>query len=325
MASAVNFPQCDHLRSITAPNVFASEQAEFIHLNEQLSSLDRHIAELNTLRSTLHRRTVQLQNQLLPIYTFPFEVLTYIFQLVVGPESYSSSFQCGQQYIRRALVLSSVSSHFRHVAFGTPELWNKIPLRVAEHKAIDNLSLLQHCIAYASNVTVCVSDKYHNKCGEDVRSVIKTLFTPDTMRKVKKFELWTSNHASLWISNFNSTSFQMIETLIITYKTPQRRWPVFDFGTLNNLTRLHMPGSDHLPITVPPSVQYLYIDKVSLGEFVSLFYQCPNLVECSASVEGGLYRPFSKPLILKYLKRLDTNTMYAITKSLVISDETRGL
>ncbi|KAF7783256.1 hypothetical protein Agabi119p4_2632 [Agaricus bisporus var. burnettii] len=50
--------------------------------------------------------------------------------------------------------------------------------------------------------------------------------------------------------------------------------------------------------------------------FVSLLYQCPNLVECSAEIVTELYGPlFTKPLILNHLKRLDTGTMDALTMS----------
>ncbi|EKM75962.1 hypothetical protein AGABI1DRAFT_131682 [Agaricus bisporus var. burnettii JB137-S8] len=102
-----------------------------------------------------------------------------------------------QENLRRALVLSSASSHFRHVAFDTPELWNKIPLYKDEGKAIGKVSsLLQHCIARAPNATISVSDKYSDGGGGDLRSAIEILFASDTTRKVKALELYSSLHAS---------------------------------------------------------------------------------------------------------------------------------
>ncbi|KAF7783255.1 hypothetical protein Agabi119p4_2631 [Agaricus bisporus var. burnettii] len=322
MASAVNSPECDYLRSITALYVFAGEQAELIHVNEQLSSLDRHIAELNTLRSTLHRRTVQLQNQLLPIYTFPLEILSYIFQLVVGPENYHRySGGCYQECLRQAFVLSSVSSHFRHVAFGTSELWDRISLQIVEDKAIGNISpLLQHCISCASrNVSLCIFERRSNEDYRDTRSVIENFITLETTRKVKIFHLHGSTHVWMWIPEINAPSFPMIETLAITCEEIKATdFRKIDFGEMNNLTRLVIIGSDWLdvPIILPPSLQYLGISTVSQKVFVSLLYQCPNLVECSADTGRELDGPpFTKPLILNHLRRLQTGAMNAITMS----------
>ncbi|XP_006460519.1 hypothetical protein AGABI2DRAFT_117463 [Agaricus bisporus var. bisporus H97] len=321
MATAVNFPQCDHLRSIITLSVFTSEQTELIHINEQLSSLDRHIAELNTLRRTLHRRTVQLQNQLLPINTFPLEILSYIFQLVVGQKDYRRYWEgCYQGCLGQAFVLSSVSSHFRHVAFGTPELWDRISLQIAEDKTIGNISpLLQHCISCAPNISLCISERrsYDDCTTTNIRSVIETFITLETTRKVKTFHLHGSTHVSMLLSEINTTSFPMIEALTISGGRGTNYLRELDFCEMNKLTRLDI-GGDWLdfPLFVPPSLQYLHISTVWQKMFVSLLYQCPNLVECSAEIVTELDGPpFTKPLILKHLKRLRTGAMNALTMS----------
>ncbi|KAF7783264.1 hypothetical protein Agabi119p4_2640 [Agaricus bisporus var. burnettii] len=308
--------RCDHLRNHKAPYAFANQRAELIHVSEELSSLDRHISELNTLRSTLHLRTLQLHNLLSPIYVFPTEILSYIFQLVVNPESYDHrNFGIHQECLDRALVLSSVTSQFRHIAFGTPELWNRILLCIVEGDPIGKVSsLLQHCIAHASSVTLCVIER-HNKSGSDFRSVIETLLTSDTTRKVKAFKLHSLNNVSSWTSKLNSSSFPMVESLIIRCGSGTQHLSGFDFATLNNLTRLDIDGAWlNVPIIVPPSVRYLNIYKVSHKVFVSLLYQCPNLVECAADTIKGLDGPpFTEPLILSHLKQLDAGGMNAIT------------
>ncbi|KAF7783263.1 hypothetical protein Agabi119p4_2639 [Agaricus bisporus var. burnettii] len=318
MASEANVPQCGHLRPHTAPYVFVNEQAELIHVNEQLSSVGRHIAELNTLQSTLRRRTLQLHNLLSPIHTLPIEILSYIFQLVVTPESYDhSNASFYRECLDQALVLSSVTSQFRHIAFGTPELWNRIPLRITKDKTIDNASsMLQHCVARASSVTICVSDRLNYESGGDLHSVIETLLTSETTRKVKAFELYSLYHASSWMSKLDSSSFPMVESLIITCGIGTKHLSGFDFGTLNNLTQLDIDGTwRDFSLTAPPSVLYLNIYRVPQKMFLSLLYQCPNLVECSADTGRELDGPpFTKPIILKHLKRLHTGTMNAITR-----------
>ncbi|KAF7783247.1 hypothetical protein Agabi119p4_2623 [Agaricus bisporus var. burnettii] len=114
----------------------------------------------------------------------------------------------------------------------------------------------------------------------------------------------------------------MIETLLIScgYEIEALSARDFDFGTLDTVTRLRIyapaPVTLKFPIIVPPSVQYLELSEVPQKVFVSLLYQCPNLVECSADVRKELDGPpFTKPLILNHLKRLDTGAMNAIVMS----------
>ncbi|EKM81368.1 hypothetical protein AGABI1DRAFT_127374 [Agaricus bisporus var. burnettii JB137-S8] len=183
------------------------------------------------------------------------------------------------------------------------------------HPISDVSSLLQHCIARAQDVTICVCS------GRDGFEYIETLLTLDVTRKVKAFH--DLSYESSRISKLNRTSFPMIETLLIScgYKIEALSARDFDFGTLDTVTRLRIyaplaPVTLKFPIIVPPSVQYLELSEVPQKVFVPLLYQCPNLVECSADVRKELDGPpFTKPLILNHLRRLDTGAMNAIVMS----------
>ncbi|EKM81381.1 hypothetical protein AGABI1DRAFT_91089 [Agaricus bisporus var. burnettii JB137-S8] len=322
MESEANSPECDYLRSMTAPYVSASEQAELSHMHERLASLDRHISELNTLRSTIHRRASQLHNQLSLINTLPIEIFSYILQLVVGSKNknFYSGGCCYRECLRQAFVLSSVSSHFRHVAFGTSELWDRISLQIAEDEVIGNISpLLQHCISCApKSVSLCIFESRRNEDCRDTRSVIETFITLETTRKVKTLHLHGSTHVWMWIPEFNAASFPMIETLEVSFGHKADA-SGFDFGTLDTVTRLRIydaPPTLNFPIIAPPSLQFLEISSVSQTAFLLLLFQCPNLVECYAKIAKDLDDlPFAKPIILNHLKRLRTKNKNAFAVS----------
>jgi hypothetical protein len=116
--------------------------------------VDSHISRLIALRHVLHHRLRQLHHLLSPINTLPIEVLSYIFQQAIDSRDHYSGlgFDRYRQYLDQAFVLrSSVSTHFRHAALGTHELWQGVPLRLTSRKAIHKASsLLQHCIALAT-------------------------------------------------------------------------------------------------------------------------------------------------------------------------------
>jgi hypothetical protein len=315
MASTVNFQRCNYLPSRSTPYVFASERAELVHINQQISSLDDHISQLNALRNTLHLRLYQLQNLLSPVHALPVEVLSSIFKQVIG--SIGFSFLGPDPYrlcLRQALVLSSVTTHFRYVAFSTPELWKKIPLalhRTGPEATGKASALLQHCTALASNVDVSISDKL--KLKRPVRSAIGVLLTPDTVRKIKAFRLYSSHAPKLWIDKLKASSFPMLDTLTLDCQP----WKnvALDLGTLNNVTRLviqNAAGSTVSSFIIPLSIRHLEIIDVPQQFFVSLLYHCPNLVECISTIN---YRylldgtKFAKPLTLNHLKRLTLDVM----------------
>jgi hypothetical protein len=313
----VKFQQCDYLDRGTLPPAFASERAELVHIIEQISSLDSHISQLATLRSTLLCRSRQLHNMLLPIHTLPIEILSYIFQQLthLGDHDYSNLDRY-DECLRRAFVLKSVSSHFRHVAFGTPELWKRIPLLIFHDEAIGKASsLLQFCITLAPSVDISVCLAVDE---EKVRLAFDVLLTPGTMRKVKSLDLSQYYHApNLWIDKFKGSCCPVLETLSLGLKLDELL--VIDMGTLTTVTRLiiYAPWFDHSFI-VPPSVQYLDVNYVSQQVLVSLLYQCPNLVECDVTIDidiedgFGADTQFTKPLTLPHLKRLSSPPINAI-------------
>jgi hypothetical protein len=332
MASTVNFQQCSYLDQHTLPHAFASERAELVHINEQISSLDSHISQLTTLRSTLLRRSGQLHNKLTPIHTLPIEILSYIFQELVNSHHYDYpcfdwceasshpaivpvSIRSHEACLRQAFILGSVSSHFRHVALGTPEIWKRIPIVITNGEAIDKASsLLQFCITLAPSVDISVCLAVDE---EKVRLAFDVLLTPDTMRKVKSFTLSQYHSPSnLWIDKFKGSCSPVLNTLSLGLELDEAS--VINMGSLTTVTRLSMcaPLLGH-SIIVPPSVQYLDIYYVSQQVLVSLLYQCPNLVELDATIDCDIEdgsdadAQFTEPLTLPHLKTLFSSPVSA--------------
>jgi hypothetical protein len=305
MASSIDVHQCDYLRPHSLPLGFTSE---LVNINEQISSLDSHISQLITLRDALRRRSRQLHNLLSPIQTLPIEVLSYIFQQLVDPDQcYRRCLPWYRRYLTQALVLSSVSSHFRRVAFGTSKLWKCIPLYITNGEAIGKASsLLQHCIALAPTINISVFDRLDE---EGARSAIDILLTSDVTRKVKIFELYGAIYASPWVEKLEGSSFPMLGALSIRSHVIDL---TYDFGTLKTLTRLCI--SDHSinrPIIMPLSLQHLNIAHVTPLVFLSVASQCLNLVECAVDFESEFFdnldgnNQFSEPVTLNHLKRLN--------------------
>lgn len=296
----------DHLRSnpLPIPSLLSSEQAGPAHPNNEISLLDSQVSQLDTLRHTLHHRFCQLHNQLSPIHVLPIELLSYIFEQVNDSEVHTCPdlYDC-RQCIRRALLLGSVSTQFRYVALGTPELWKRVPLelRRTDPETISKaLALLQHCITYAPSVNISVSDSLDES---KARSAIAVLLTPETTRKIKAFQLYGSACAShLWVEKLNGSVFPMLDVLNINHNV------TFDLETLKTVTRLKVSHRGRgPPRTLPPSLLYLDVAHISERELVSFLYQCPNLVECMAClnpVGRDAITQFNKPLTLSHLKRL---------------------
>lgn len=175
-----NSHHCDYLRLHIAPD--KNEPAELVHINEQITSLDDHILQLNELRRALHRRSCQLRNACSPAYTLPVEVLSHIFQFTIDPgtDTLLADFKTYSTCLRSALTLSSVSTPFRQVALDTPELWKRIPLKIFKVKNIDKfVSLLRHCTTLSPYVGVSVWEALREA---DIPSVVETLLSSDIAR-----------------------------------------------------------------------------------------------------------------------------------------------
>jgi hypothetical protein len=313
--------QCDYLGRHAVLPALMSERDELAHIDGKLRSLDQHISQLTTSRHALLLRSRQLQNSLLPVHNLPVEILSLIFKHLVnalcGKDS-DSDYQYRTR-LRQAFVLGSVSSHFRHVAFTTPELWRRICLKIINIEAIGRaLSLLQHCIALSPSVDICVSEVPFDE--EEARSALDILLTQDTTRKIKFFEICSSFHPpDLWTDKFKKVSFPMLDTLSIRleYSEPL----LLDIQALTNMTRLiiYAPWEEH-SIIVPPSIQYLSTRYILEEALVPLLYRCPNLIECDITdfadyedLDADIL--FTRPLILPYLKRLSSPGINVFTSS----------
>jgi hypothetical protein len=252
-----------------------------------------------------------------PVYILPVDVLSYIFQLAVDPGTNSllADIQTYSKCLRQSLILSSVSTHLRQVALGTPELWKRIPLKIFKITLIDRFtSLLGHCTALSPYVGVSVWEVLNEA---EAPRVVETLLTPDIARKIRAFELkHFQDTANIWIKKLQVSS-PMLNTFSITRESPAFKEAddetslSFDLGSLDTVTRVVIRGPYLVPpINLPPSVQVLRLYNVPKVVQLSLIYQCPNLIECLANSDEDIYAdiitpsPFPDPLALNYLKRL---------------------
>jgi hypothetical protein len=307
MTSTTDSSKCD----------YASAPAELVHLNDQKCSLDHPTSQLNALPVALQHRPNQLGNMLSPIYTLPIEVLSRIFrQLIFSPHIPGYLYFWYRACISQAFVLGSVSVHFRQVALGTPQLWKRVPIYLPNPNTVGkSLLLLQHCMALTTGVNVSV---LHLLNEEEAHSVIDTLLNSDTTFKIKGFTLEDSLQTSnVWTRKLEGSSFPMLDFLSI-HRVPAQS---LDFRAFELITRLELHGpcaSRSLTVIAPPFLQYLTTFYVPQQTLISLLYQSPNLVECSATFPDYAWDDdtiFDKPLTLSHLKRSSFRRIRAITFS----------
>jgi hypothetical protein len=261
-----------------------------------------------------------LHNLSAPIDALPVEVLSGIFQQVMDPDTdpifataeLDPQFDTYSACISQALALSAVSTHFRHVAFYTPDLWMRIPMDVTEGKIDRVLSLLQHCIVLAPHVKISIRDGALDE--EAAFSVIEALLTPEVTHKVKALELIYYTQVYLWLKKLQASSFPILDCLIISTRPYGMIMGscYFDLGALNSVTKLCINAPHlQLPIVIPPSVQVLSLYDVRKKVQISILYQCPNLVRCllwygDSHPDDSIQ--FANPLTLEYLQRLRCET-----------------
>jgi hypothetical protein len=308
MPSSVATQQCDYLDPRALANAPTDVREQLVHINNQISAIDSHVSQLIAMRDGLRRRSRQLHNMLLPIYNIPTEILSYIFQLAVNLSvRHLTRTSLYRHCLPRALDLSSVSFHFHHVAFCTPELWQRVPLFLTSRQAVCKASsLLRHCVTVAPMLKITVSETL---VKEEARPAIDILLTPDVTQKIGTFDLYKSIYASdLWIEKLRISSFPMLGTLRIRFPPKHRG---YNFGALKALTKLSLDhyGLENIlmthPIIVPPTLRYLNSGYCSEEGLLSLLRQTPNLVECVAKIEvfnGGTR--ITGPLTLNHLRRL---------------------
>jgi hypothetical protein len=315
MESTAHTFECDYLRynPLPIPSLPSNEHAELAHANKESTSLDSHISQLDMLQQALQHRANQLHNRLSPINALPVEILSYVFERVNDSNVFAyPELHDFQRCIRRAFVLGSVTTHFRRVAHGTPELWTRVPLNLRKPDLQDisrASALLQHCITLAPIINISVY-QYHSLHEYKARTIIGVLLTPEAARKIKALMLSGPACAPhLWVEKLKGSFVPMLDTLSI------RNDGSFDLGTLKTVTRLKISDYCRGPSRIlPPSLRYLHVDHVSERELISLLTQCPNLVECFAlPIHSTFNNPtensqFNEPLTLSRLERL---TFYA--------------
>jgi hypothetical protein len=209
--------------------------------------------------------------------------------------------------LSQALTLSVVSSHFRHVAFCTPDLWKRVPI-IAGGKINRVSAAVQHCMLLAPYVKASVREGGLD--GEAAFSVIETLLTPEMAQKLMALDLRCSTNPTLWLNKLQVSSFPILECLIIETGVYGmcREVSTFDFGVLNSVTKLILKAPQlGLPVGIPSCVQVLSLNEVPQEVQISILYQCPNLVECFSWYADSYpdSTGFANPLTLKNLKRLN--------------------
>ncbi|KAF7773211.1 hypothetical protein Agabi119p4_5378 [Agaricus bisporus var. burnettii] len=270
--------RCDYIPSYESARTFADRMTDPARVDEQILHLDNHIYQLNQLRSTLIHRSNQLRS---PSYTVPVEVLSRIFQELVAavlrpfstPPYYYYKACCA--VLRQSFIISSVSMHFRQVALGMPELWERIGFEFVKPPVHKYMPLFEHCATRAYPRFLSLRFRYafalHKfiPSNEEIRFLENTLFSPHITREVHTLDLGS---IPPWLSMPSIPStFPRLEILTIDVDDVLP----LDLRALP-LSRLTLRGDRARSILLPPSVQYI---DISGAPYRGLLHQCPNLAE----------------------------------------------
>ncbi|KAF7760058.1 hypothetical protein Agabi119p4_11753 [Agaricus bisporus var. burnettii] len=278
MESAKANPHCDYRPQDDYPYTLTN----LVQISEQVNSLNNHIRDLFKIRSNLLHRSNQLRSL---ASTLPPEILSNIFRKLVDPD-----FALGEPSapfrLRQSFTLSSVSTHWRNAALGTPQLWEDMHCIVPNNnQSVDNLiSLLQHCSSCAHTLNILLSLPSFENDREVLHTLTQELFSSEIKEKVRSLTLcWPPAH---WLSM------------------------IFRLPILRSLFILGYVASDrdnfrlYTLATVPTSLRSLHVEDVPM-------FDTPILRLCQ-NVEFCKYRPgspivpvsYSEPLILGKLERL---------------------
>lgn len=270
--------------------------AEEIHfVNATLRRVDLEIRRLNTLRTKLRRRLNQLNAS---PNVLPPETLSLIFEAACA---LPSDLKCHDPHL--PLILASVCSHWRRVAYGTPTIWQALIVRAHDQNIISKaaLTLVQLYAHHVGALTLSLGITFAQVGAPKRRRLPRTSRVP--VSEFFKFILrecaiklgalvlihvprqwWSSlptgGPHSILLPRLKRISFSWAE------KSRDPALTLFQEDAVPQLTQVSLSGQ-RLPINLPWNrITFLELEEMNVEQCIGLLVQCSNLIEyhCRRSI-----------------------------------------
>ncbi|KAJ3571293.1 hypothetical protein NP233_g3839 [Leucocoprinus birnbaumii] len=298
---------------------FDSPEAELSYLTEVAVQTNARIAKSLHVLARIRRRCNRLRST---IYSLPPEILSTVFQLLQSPSDnldYGKSNESSREWESfpkpdfSAIILSSVSWHWRQVALATPRLWKSFALRMSIERVRRYTFLLQHYMTRAKPFNVSVNLSFGDcHIGEEASfsreyaRLYSVLFSRGNAERVCGLRL--HNPPLEWLSAVSNLS--SLHTLCITFESDRSNG--HSGASLHLLThalrRLFLGNTNWVSVDVPPSLEFLTLSNVPPKLEMHLFQQCPELIEYysdnPADYETIPELRFNTPLVFHHLSSL---------------------
>lgn len=275
--------------SIVSPdNHYAQSPDSMTSDSEEINRLDDLIRQLQTRRAILLRRT---NHQRSPICKLPTELLAEIFQYADAMDRPSGCSLSKRRHPLTPIRLGAVCSHWRQVAWSSPQLWTQMPLTGCwawqQHFPIATIFRTYFRNMKARPLELIVDCFRGGPLdSDDERSDViphedafKTIFVENGHRlKTLRFKTWPRP----WLSHIAKVQ------QAVTFSNLEEVWMKSSFDTLDGtfsitnaprLRTVELTGiSGSAVVDLPWNViTHLTLTHISSNLCLKLFVQCPNL------------------------------------------------
>ncbi|KAF5362159.1 hypothetical protein D9756_002155 [Leucocoprinus leucothites] len=266
---------------------FDSPEAELSYLSGLAAATSARITRSTQLLARIQRRYNQLQS---PIHTLPFEILSSIFHIICPSdceqrdvEESDRRWEVFREVNFSAIMLSSVSWHWRQVALATPKLWTSITLRMKSGKIRHHALLLQHYMARAKPLDISLDllfSDFRGGTGFDLEysRIYSILFAQGNAERIGVLRLY--NPPLEWLSMVPMVS--PLHTLCVEFpfdRPSDRSGAHLDLH-FHSLRRLFLGGSNWALAHVPQSLKFLTLSRTPPEFDIHVLQQALELVEC---------------------------------------------
>ncbi|KAK7029365.1 hypothetical protein VNI00_014619 [Paramarasmius palmivorus] len=132
-----SFARCkpSHIQILQARDAIVNEEEEIRRYDAEIKRLNRIIKKLKAEQSLLRKQLAVHRSWIAPIQQLPSEILMEIFQYACLSEDYTLSVTSRTKEIRSVpLTISYVSSRWRGLVKGQPNLWTSISVDLYRHR-----------------------------------------------------------------------------------------------------------------------------------------------------------------------------------------------
>ncbi|RDB19262.1 hypothetical protein Hypma_013519 [Hypsizygus marmoreus] len=282
----------------------ASAELNFIELEAQIASAQRVLNTLNRQRKDDIRELRILRAAVAPHNKLPPEILSEIFEHYVDEPIVICSKQ--PQTVVSPFTLAHVSSKWRHIAFSTPSLWNRILIDCGDWTNMDTLTDIAHNYLQFSGsmpITLQTTGSFSQPRNHgllDRSNLILDLILPfgtQIQHLTLSFPaVWMQNALDSYIAGFN---WDFLESVELTYTASQYRDIHFSrvmriFGNAPRLNKFSVTMGPEWPRVGTRDIFDLPWSQLTELHFTHLIIpitlipvilrECTRLVKCTLSV-----------------------------------------